>query len=106
MYFGFDKSALTSEAREILARHAKWLKENPGQTIIIEGHCDERGTEQYNIALGDRRANSVKNYLMSLGVPSSRMITQSYGELYPKVNESNEWAWSQNRRAHFVIKER
>jgi len=104
IYFGFDKSTLTAESREVLAKHAKWLKEHPDVNVIIEGHCDERGTEQYNMALGDRRANAVKSYLISLGVPAYRLKTRSFGEMFPKVKEHNEWAWAQNRRAHFVLK--
>lgn len=106
VYFDFDKSSLTPATRNALAEHAKWLQEHNNVKILIEGHCDERGTEQYNMALGDRRANSVKNYLVSLGVSSDRMRTISYGEMYPKVEGHGEWAWSQNRRCHFVIKEK
>ena len=104
VYFEFDKSRLTPETRAKLKEHADWLMEHPTVSIIIEGHCDERGTEQYNMALGERRAYSIKNYLMSLGIESTRMQTISYGENVPKVEGSDEWAWSQNRRAHFVIK--
>ncbi len=103
VYFEFDKSRLTPETREILKKHAKWLKEHPTVKILIEGHCDERGTEQYNLALGDRRAHAVKNYLISLGISPDRMKTISFGEMFPKVKGHNEWAWSQNRRCHFVI---
>lgn len=106
VYFEFDKSRLTTETREALKQHAQWLNDHPTVKIIIEGHCDERGTEQYNMALGDRRAFSVKNYLISLGVPSHQMETFSWGEQVPKVEGSGEWAWSQNRRAHFVIREK
>ena len=103
VYFEFDKSRLTPETRETLKKHAKWLKEHPTVKILIEGHCDERGTEQYNLALGDRRAHAVKNYLISLGISPDRMKTISFGEMFPKVKVHNEWAWSQNRRCHFVI---
>ncbi|BBB32448.1 peptidoglycan-associated lipoprotein [Thermotomaculum hydrothermale] len=103
VYFEFDKSRLTPETREVLKKHAKWLKEHPSVKILIEGHCDERGTEQYNLALGDRRAHAVKNYLISLGISPDRMKTISFGEMFPKVKGHNEWAWSQNRRCHFVI---
>ncbi|RLE18548.1 MAG: peptidoglycan-associated lipoprotein Pal [Acidobacteria bacterium] len=106
VYFDFDKSALTSSTRDELAKHAEWLNQHPSVKIVIEGHCDERGTEQYNMALGDRRATSVKNYLISLGILSTRMRTISYGELRPKVQGHGEWAWSQNRRCHFVIVEK
>ncbi len=103
VYFEFDKATLTPETREVLKKHAKWLKEHPTVKILIEGHCDERGTEQYNLALGDRRAHAVKNYLISLGISPERMKTISFGEMFPKVKGHNEWAWSQNRRCHFVI---
>ncbi len=103
VYFEFDKSRLTPETRETLKKHAQWLKEHPNVKILIEGHCDERGTEQYNLALGDRRAHAVKNYLISLGISPDRMKTISFGEMFPKVKGHNEWAWSQNRRCHFVI---
>ncbi len=103
VYFEFDKSRLTPETREVLKKHAQWLKEHPSVKILIEGHCDERGTEQYNLALGDRRAHAVKNYLISLGISPDRMKTISFGEMFPKVKGHNEWAWSQNRRCHFVI---
>ena len=103
IYFEFDKSRLTPETRAKLKAHAEWLMEHPTVKIIIEGHCDERGTSQYNMALGDRRAFSVKNYFVSLGIEVDRMHTISYGENVPKVEGSSEWAWSQNRRAHFVI---
>ncbi len=106
VYFEFDKSRLTTETRETLKKHAQWLIDHPTVKVIIEGHCDERGTEQYNMALGDRRAFSVKNYLISLGVPSNQMETFSWGEQIPKVPGHDEWAWSQNRRAHFVIREK
>jgi len=103
VYFEFDKSRLTPETREALKRHADWLKAHPTVKITIEGHCDERGTQQYNMALGMRRAYSVKNYLVSLGIEPTRMYATSYGEERPKVQGHDEWAWSQNRRAHFVI---
>jgi len=104
IYFGFDKASLSSESREVLANHARWIKNNSEVKVIIQGHCDERGTEQYNMALGDRRANAVKSYLISLGVSSENLRTQSFGEMFPKVKEHNDWAWAQNRRAHFVFK--
>ena len=103
VYFEFDKATLTSETRRVLKKHAEWLKKHPTVKILVEGHCDERGTEQYNLALGDRRAHAVKNYLISLGISPDRIKTISYGEMFPKVKGHNEWAWSQNRRCHFVI---
>lgn len=101
--FDFDTATLLPEAQEILRTKAKWLQENPGVAVMIEGHCDERGTNDYNIALGDRRANNVKSFLTDLGIAPSRMKTISYGEEKPKVPGHDESAWSQNRRAHFVI---
>ncbi len=103
VYFEFDKATLTPETRRVLKKHAEWLKKHPTVKILVEGHCDERGTEQYNLALGDRRAHAVKNYLISLGISPDRIKTISYGEMFPKVKGHNEWAWSQNRRCHFVI---
>lgn len=103
IYFDFDKSALTEEARSALNRYAQVLKANPSILVLIEGHCDERGTEEYNIGLGERRATRVQEYLTSLGVQSSRLRTISYGEMRPKVQGHDESAWSQNRRAHFTL---
>lgn len=99
VFFGFDKSSLTPEARKVLAEQADFLKANPNVTVTIEGHADERGTREYNLALGERRANSVKNYLVALGVDESRIRTISYGKERPAVLGHNEFAWSQNRRA-------
>ncbi len=106
VYFEFDKARLTPKTREVLRKHAQWLKEHPTVKILVEGHCDERGTEQYNLALGDRRAHAVKRYLVSLGISPDRIKTISYGEMFPKVKGHNEWAWAQNRRCHFVIIEK
>lgn len=102
--FAFDSSALTSSARANLQQNANWIKENPEERITIEGHCDERGTAEYNIALGDRRARSVKDYLRSLGVQGSQLETISYGEELPLNPASSEQAWAENRRAHFSVK--
>lgn len=102
--FEYDKANLTSEAREILARKAKWLQANLNVSVIFEGHCDERGTTEYNMALGDRRAQSVKNYLIDLGVSGSRMTTISFGEEKPLDPGHDEAAWSKNRRVQPVIK--
>jgi peptidoglycan-associated lipoprotein len=104
IYFEFDKSDIMQEAQEILREKAKWLEANPDASVIIEGHCDERGTNDYNIALGDRRANSTKQFLVDMGVSSSRMETISYGEEHPVATGHNEEAWAKNRRAHFIIK--
>ena len=87
----------------ILRRKAKWMRNNPGTSIIIEGHCDERGTTEYNLALGDRRAESVKIFLTNLGLSVTRMTTISYGEEKPLDPGLTEYAWSKNRRAHFII---
>jgi peptidoglycan-associated lipoprotein len=103
VHFEFDKSTLTTLAKEILNENAKRLKENLGIKVIIEGHCDERGSREYNLALGERRAVSVKNYLSSLGIEDKRMKTISYGEERPLDPGHNERAWALNRRAHFVI---
>ena len=103
IYFDFDKSNLKPEAQEILKRKAEWLRKNPGESVIIEGHCDERGTNEYNLALGDRRAQSAKNFLFDLGIEESRLSTISYGEERPADPRHNETAWSKNRRDHFVL---
>jgi len=103
IHFAFDKSVLTSTAQEILKKKAEWLRDNPGNTVVIEGHCDERGTTEYNIALGERRALAANGFLTDLGIDSSRLSTISYGEERPVDPSHNEDAWSKNRRAHFVI---
>lgn len=103
--FDFDSDMLTPEAQSILQLKAQWLKNNPGVVaLLIEGHCDARGTDAYNMALGERRAEAVRNYLIDLGVDVGMLDTQSYGEEKPAVEGHNEEAWSQNRRASFVIK--
>jgi len=103
IYFDFDRSDLNPEAQEALKRKAKWLRKNPGESVIIEGHCDERGTNEYNLALGDRRAQSAKNFLKDLGIAKSSLTTISYGEERPADPRRNEKAWSKNRRDHFVL---
>ena len=103
VFFDTDRFDLTPEARGILAKNASWLQQYPSVTILLEGHCDERNTREYNLALGERRANSVRDYLMSLGVAGSRMRTISYGEEKPFAIGSGEEAWRLNRRTHFVI---
>ena len=103
--FEFDSASLSVEAQEILRAKAEWLRENPRAQVVIEGHCDERGTNEYNLALGDRRAFSSKSFLVDLGITDSRLTTISYGEEQPVDTGSNEDAWAKNRRAHFVIKE-
>ena len=103
IYFDFDRSDLKPEAQEVLKRKAEWLRKNHSESVIIEGHCDERGTNEYNLALGDRRAQSAKNFLNDLGIAKSRLTTISYGEERPADSRHNEDAWSKNRRDHFVL---
>lgn len=103
IYFDFDKSTLTPAAQDNLLRKAEWLRENPSATVTIEGHCDERGTNEYNLALGDRRAESAKAFLIDLGIDRSRLATISYGEERPVDPRHNEEAWAKNRRDHFVV---
>ncbi|HKO56818.1 MAG TPA: peptidoglycan-associated lipoprotein Pal [Thermoanaerobaculia bacterium] len=102
-FFGYDEATLSTEAQNALSASATWLKSNPKYNLLVEGHCDERGTEQYNLALGDRRANQVKDYLSALGVDASRMRTVSYGEERPFDPGHDESSWSKNRRAHLVL---
>lgn len=99
VFFDFDRYNLRPKARNILQRQAAWLKKYPSVVISVEGHCDERGTREYNLALGERRANSAKNYLVALGVNPNRIRTISYGKERPAVAGSNDAAWAQNRRA-------
>ena len=103
IYFDFDKSNLKPEAQESLLRKAEWLLENSDVTVTIEGHCDERGTNEYNLALGDRRASSAKAFLVNLGIAGSRLTSVSYGEERPAEPGHDEEAWAKNRRAHFTI---
>ncbi len=104
VFFAFDKYSLQSEARSILEKQAVWLKKYPQLSITIEGHADERGTREYNLALGERRANSTKDYLVALGVPASRIRTISYGKERPVALGSNEAAWAQNRRSVTMVR--
>ena len=103
VFFGFDKYDLTDEAQATLQRQAAWLNANPEVTLLIEGNCDERGTREYNLALGDRRATAVKNYLVTLGVSAGRLSTISYGKERPVALGHNEAAWAQNRRSVSVV---
>jgi peptidoglycan-associated lipoprotein len=103
VYFDFDKADLTEDARMRLSKNADWLKANPAFQATIEGHCDERGTAEYNLALGEKRALAAKTYLVSLGVPADRLRTVSYGKEFPFDPGHDEGAWSKNRRAHFVV---
>ena len=104
VHFDFDSSVLSAEAQQILLDKAQWLRRNSDASVTIEGHCDERGTNEYNLALGDRRANSVRAYLTDLGISASRMDTVSYGEERPLDPGHDEAAWARNRRAHFEIR--
>jgi peptidoglycan-associated lipoprotein len=103
IFFGYDRFDLTTEARGILERQAAWLRRYPNVRILIEGNCDERGTREYNLALGARRAAAARDYLISLGISADRMQTVSYGKERPMDPRSNEEAWSVNRNAHSSI---
>jgi peptidoglycan-associated lipoprotein len=103
VFFAFDRSDITPEARETLERQADWLRRYPNVTVTIEGHCDERGTREYNLALGERRAQAAKNVLVASGIPASRISTISYGKERPAVVGSTEEAYAQNRRAVTVV---
>jgi peptidoglycan-associated lipoprotein len=103
VFFDFDKSTLKPEARTTVERWAAWLKTYPQNRVMIEGHADERGTREYNLALGERRANAAMAYLVSLGIDQNRVRTISYGKERPAVLGSNEAAWAQNRRAVVVL---
>jgi peptidoglycan-associated lipoprotein len=103
VFFGLDKSDVSAEARATLDRQAAWLKKYPSVKVTVEGHCDERGTREYNLALGERRATSAKNYLVAAGISADRIKTVSYGKERPAVLGSNEAAWAQNRRAVTVV---
>ena len=102
--FDFDRYDLRADAKEILKGHAAWLKVNPQGRVEVEGHCDERGTSEYNIALGAKRAESAKRYLIDLGISPSTLSTVSYGEELPLCKEQNDACWEKNRRAHFVVR--
>lgn len=104
IFFEYDKATLMPAARETLTINGKWLRLNSDVVITIEGHCDERGTNGYNLALGDRRAESVKTFLVDLGIDKSRLTTLSYGEEQPLDRGTGEAAWAKNRRAHFLIR--
>ena len=101
VHFDFDQYALATKDRGILSQHARYLNENKNVKILIEGHCDERGTTEYNLALGEKRAQTVKNYLMNAGVSADRLKTISFGKEKPVDDRSNEDAWAKNRRAEF-----
>lgn len=99
VYFGYDRYDLTPEAMNQIQMQARWLQQYPSVNIVVEGHADERGTREYNLALGERRANAVRDYMIGLGVPSSRISTISYGKEMPEVLGSNPQSWARNRRA-------
>jgi len=103
VYFGFDSSELAGEAQATLDRQAAFLNVNPTMVVVIEGHADERGTREYNLALGDRRAVAVRDYLLAKGLNAARVRTVSYGKERPAVSGSNEEAWAKNRRAATVL---
>ncbi|MCP4626189.1 MAG: peptidoglycan-associated lipoprotein Pal [bacterium] len=103
IYFEFDSIRLSPDTQEILTKKANWLRANPDAMITIEGHCDNRGTNEYNLALGEGRAQSAKAFLVDLGIEPSRLNTISYGEERPLDGTQTEDGWARNRRAHFVI---
>ena len=101
--FDYDKYDITADARPILNDVAQFLNDKNNVNIVVEGHCDERGTNEYNLALGEKRAKAAKNYLVSLGISPERMIIITFGEEKPACTEQNDSCWQQNRRAHFVV---
>jgi peptidoglycan-associated lipoprotein len=106
VFFDFDKYDIRAEDAKTLDANAAWLKANADNLVLIEGHCDERGTNEYNLALGERRAKATMNYLVSQGVQANRITIISYGEERPGCSEKSESCWSKNRRAHFLVKPR
>ena len=104
IYFDFDQYNLSAEARDILKSHAGWLKNNASAQVEIEGHCDDRGTGEYNLALGAKRAQTAKDYLVTSGVPAGRITTISYGKELPVCQEHSEKCWQKNRHDRFVVK--
>jgi peptidoglycan-associated lipoprotein len=103
VYFDFDRAELREDARERLTKNAEWLRSHSQFEVTIEGHCDERGTNEYNLALGERRAAAARDYMTSLGVTTARLRSISYGEERPQCTTSDESCWAMNRRAHFVV---
>lgn len=103
IFFDFDQYAVRRDAQAVLDSNARWIRNEPDKSFLIEGHCDERGTLAYNLVLGEKRAKAAKRYLEDLGVPASRLLTTSYGEVKPFCTEHNEGCWKHNRRAHFVV---
>lgn len=104
IHFEYDQYILSDEAKKILDKKAQWLKQYTAAKVLIEGHCDERGSAEYNLALGQKRADSAMQYLISLGIKADRLSTISYGKERPLDPRANEEAWAKNRRAHFVLK--
>jgi peptidoglycan-associated lipoprotein len=102
--FEYDRADITPAARIAIEQNAKWLLGRPGATARIEGHCDDRGTNEYNLALGERRAQAVKRVLLALGVPAARLSTISFGEEQPTCRDASESCYQQNRRAHFAAR--
>jgi peptidoglycan-associated lipoprotein len=103
IYFDYDQYDIRADSQAVLQTVASWMLKNTAAKILIEGHCDDRGTNEYNLALGDRRAKSVRDYLVALGIASSRIETISYGEEEPICTDQTEECWAKNRRAHFII---
>jgi peptidoglycan-associated lipoprotein len=103
IYFDYDQHDLTEAAKATLAQHAQWLQARPGVRVMVEGHCDERGTTDYNLALGDKRARATREYLVGLGVEEGRLTAISLGKERPKDPGHDEQAWAKNRRAHFAL---
>jgi peptidoglycan-associated lipoprotein len=103
VYFALDSAELGDDARALLQKNSDWLKRWTSTQVSVEGHCDERGTAEYNLGLGERRATTVKSYLVSLGVPGDRVTTVSKGKEQPVCTESTEGCWSKNRRGHFIF---
>jgi peptidoglycan-associated lipoprotein len=105
IYFDFDRANLRDDARTVLASNFEWLQAHPSLRLVIEGHCDERGTNEYNMALGDRRANAARAYLLKAGIEASRLRTISYGEERPAAPGHDESSWAKNRRAEFLLED-
>ena len=103
MFFDLDKSEIREDAKPPLQADAAWMKKWSGTTVMVEGHCDSRGSSEYNLALGSRRAEAAKDYLVGLGIPASRITVVSKGKEQPFCSEENEACWQQNRRGHFLI---
>ena len=103
VFFAFDSAIISEEAADVLKLQIAWLKANPDAKIVLEGHCDERGTREYNLALGEKRANAVKRYMVLNGIEGDRVVTRSYGKDHPAVIGNNEAAWAQNRRTVTIV---